>query len=40
MSLTYRRMKKSEENYVIQLAQDEINIEPKRLDKYKTYLIY
>jgi len=33
-------MKKSEANYVINLARDEINIEPKRLDAYKTYLIY
>ncbi len=40
MSLTFRRMKKSEKNYAIQLAQDEINIEPKRLDDYNTYLIY
>jgi ribosomal protein S18 acetylase RimI-like enzyme len=38
--LTYRRMKKSEKNYAVQLARDEINIEPKRLDEYKTYLIY
>ena len=38
--LTYRRMKKSEANYAINLARDEINIEPKRLEAYKTYLIY
>ena len=38
--LSYRRMKKSEKDYAIQLARDEINIEPKRLDKYKTFLIY
>lgn len=38
--LTFRRMKKSEKKYAIQLARDEINIELKRLDKYKTYIIY
>lgn len=38
--LTYRRMKKSEKNYAMQLARDEINIEPKRLDENRTYLIY
>lgn len=38
--LAYRRMKKSEKNYAIQLARDEINIEPKRLDENKTYLIF
>ncbi len=40
MVLTYRPMKKSEKTYAIQLAWDEINIEPRRLNKYKTYLIY
>jgi RimJ/RimL family protein N-acetyltransferase len=38
--LAYRRIKKSEINYAVQLAQDEINIEPKRLGQYKTYLIF
>ena len=38
--LAYRRMKESDKSYAIQLAQDEINIEPKRLDEYKSYLIY
>ena len=38
--LTFRRMKKSEKKYAIQLARDAINIELKRLDKYQTYLIY
>ncbi len=40
MVLTYRPMKKDEKKYAIQLARDEIDIEPRRLDKYKTYLIY
>lgn len=40
MSLRYRRIKKSEKNYALQLVQDEINIELKRLDDYNTYLIY
>lgn len=38
--LTYRRMKKSEIKYAVQLAKAEINIEPKGLDEAKTYLIY
>jgi len=38
--LSFRRMKKSEKKYAIQLAREEINIEPKRLDEYKTLLIY
>ncbi len=38
--LVYKRMKKNEKKYAIQLAKDEIDIEPKRLDKFKTYLIY
>jgi ribosomal protein S18 acetylase RimI-like enzyme len=38
--LTYRRMKKSEMNYAVQLARDEINIEAKRLAGHQTYLIY
>ncbi len=40
MTLKYKSMKKNERNYAIQLARNEINIEPKRLDQYKTYLIY
>ena len=38
--LSYRPMKKSEKNYALRLARDEVNIELKRLDDYKTYLIY
>lgn len=38
--LSYRRMKKSDKDYVIQLARYEINIKAKRLSEYKTYLIY
>lgn len=38
--LTYRRIKKNQKNYAVQLARDEVNIELKRLDQYKTYLIY
>lgn len=37
---TYRRMKASEKNYALQLSRDEINIEPKKLDESKTYIIY
>ena len=33
-------MKKNEEKYAIQLAQNEIDIEPKRLGAHKTYFIY
>jgi ribosomal protein S18 acetylase RimI-like enzyme len=33
-------MEKSEKDYVIQLARDEVNIEAKRLNEYQTYLIY
>ena len=33
-------MKKSDKDYVIQLAWDEINIKAKRLSEYKTYHIY
>lgn len=38
--LSYRQMKKSEQDYAVQLARNEINIQPKRLDEYKTYFIY
>lgn len=38
--LTYRRIKKTEREYAVQLARDEIDIEPKRLGEYKTYLIF
>ena len=38
--LLYKPMKKSEKGYAIQLARDELNIELKRLDQYKTYIIY
>lgn len=38
--LSYRRIKKSEKKYAIELAREVINIELKRLDAYKTYLIY
>lgn len=40
MSLAYRRIKMHEKSYVIGLAMDEVDIELKRLDQYKTYLIY
>lgn len=40
MPLTYRRIKMSEKKYVIQMARDEIGIELKRLNEYKTYIIY
>ena len=38
--LLYKPMKKSEKVYAIQLARNEIDIELKRLDQYKTYIIY
>ncbi len=38
--LSYRRMKKSEKKYALRLSREEVNIGAKRLDDYKTLLIY
>ena len=38
--LKFKRMPKSEKEYALNLARREINMEAKRLDQYKTYLLY
>ena len=38
--LTFRPIKKCDKSYALALAKKEIGIEAKRLDRYKTFLIY